>query len=79
MQEYVSSILRTDTHYQWTKITGRKKGARAPSIELDWRPIEGRKKRGPCSTDQRSMFIKILKGTRKLQDNQRKYLMGPRN
>ena len=44
MQEYVSSILRTDTHYQWTKITGRKKGARAPSIERDQRPIEGRKK-----------------------------------
>ena len=46
MQEYVSSILRTDTRYQWTKITGRKKGARAPSIEQDQRPIEGKRK-GP--------------------------------
>ena len=54
MQEYVSSILRTDTRYQWTKITGRKKGARAPSIERDQRPIEGRKKgaRAPLTSDQ---------------------------
>ena len=35
--------------------------------------------KGPCSTDQRLIFIKVWKGNRKLQDNQRKYLMGPRN
>ena len=54
MQEYVSSILRIDTHYQWTKITGREKGARAPSIERDQWPIEGRKKgaHAPLSSDQ---------------------------
>ena len=35
--------------------------------------------KGPCSTDQRLIFIKVWKGNRKVQDNQRKYLMGPRN
>ena len=149
MQEYVSSILSTDTRYQWTKITGQeinkvicqnreirminirnrkkkegqvivkgpvlhwpaanwRKKERGPCSKYwtgpaaNWRKKERgpcstdqrsifikvlsgpaanwrKKERGSCSTDQRSMFIKVLKGTRKLQDNQRKYLMGPRN
>ena len=34
--------------------------------------------KGPCSTDQWLIFIEVWKVNKKLQDSQRKYLMGPR-
>ena len=35
--------------------------------------------KGPCSTDQRLIFIEVWKENKKLKNSQRKYLMGLRN
>ena len=76
----------TDDKYQKQEEKGGDKGGKRESgVVFETGSIKFFKKKvgqvivkGPCSTDQWLIFIEVWKVNKKLQDSQRKYLMGPR-